>query len=125
MSERTTILLVDDERQFRESWHRLLTEKGYEVITAENGKLALNILSNSRVSIIILKQKMLVVSGEDTFEILTKKYPHIPVIIITGHRNIDIAVACMKRGAYDFVVKPFEIDQLLLIIERAEAKRKL
>ena len=125
MPDKTTILLVDDERQFRESWKRLLTEKGYDVITAENGKLALNILSKSRVNIIILKQEMPVASGADTLQILTKKYPHIPVIILTGHRSIDIAVACLKRGAYDFVVKPFEIDQLLLIIERTEAKRKL
>jgi len=125
MSEKTAILLVDDERGFRESWHRLLTGRGYDVITAENGKIALNILSNSRVNIIILEHKMPVICGEDLLEIINKKYPHIPVIIITGHRSMDIAVACMKRGAYDFVVKPFEVDQLLLIIERAEAKRKL
>ncbi len=125
MIGKTKILLVDDEKRFRETWHRLLTGRGYDVITAENGQIALDILSNSQVNIIILERKMPVVSGEDTLEIINTKYPNIPVIIITGHGSMDIAVACMKKGAYDFIVKPFEVDQLLLAIERAEDKKKL
>ncbi len=125
MLGKTKILLVDDEKRFRETWHRLLTGRGYDVITAENGQIALDILSNSQVNIIILELKMPVIRGEDTLEIINAKYPNIPVIIITGHGSMDIAVACMKKGAYDFIVKPFEVDQLLLGIERAEDKKKL
>ena len=125
MLGKTKILLVDDEKRFRETWHRLLTGRGYDVITAENGQIALDILSNSQVNIIILERKMPLISGEDTLEIINTKYPNIPIIIITGHGSMDIAVACMKKGAYDFIVKPFEVDQLLLAIERAEDKKKL
>ena len=125
MLGKTKILLVDDEKRFRETWHRLLTGRGYDVITAENGQIALDILSNSQVNIIILERKMPLISGEDTLEIINAKYPNIPIIIITGHRSMDIAVACMKKGAYDFIVKPFEVDQLLLAIERAEDKKNL
>ena len=125
MLGKTKILLVDDEKRFRETWHRLLTGRGYDVITAENGQIALDILSNSQVNIIILERKMPLISGEDTLEIINAKYPNIPIIIITGHRSMDITVACMKKGAYDFIVKPFEVDQLLLAIERAEDKKRL
>jgi two-component system phosphate regulon sensor histidine kinase PhoR len=125
MLGKTKILLVDDEKRFRETWHRLLTGRGYDVITAENGQIALDILSNSRANIIILEQKIPVISGEDTLEIINTKYPNIPVIIITGNGTIDSAVECMKKGAYDFITKPFQIDQLLFTIKRAEDKRTL
>ena len=125
MDKKIRILFVDDEARFRETCCRLLTGRGYDVITAENGQIALNILSNSQVNIIILERKMPLISGEDTLEIIAKKHPDVPVIIITGHGTIDTAIECMKKGAYDFIVKPFEVDQLLLAIERAEDKKKL
>ena len=125
MDKKIRILFVDDEARFRDTCCRLLTGRGYDVITAENGQIALNILSNSQVNIIILERKMPLISGEDTLEIIAKKHPDVPVIIITGHGTIDTAIECMKKGAYDFIVKPFEVDQLLLAIERAEDKKKL
>ncbi len=125
MLGKTKILLVDDEKRFRETWHRLLTGRGYGVITAGNGQIALDILSKSRVDVIILDLKMPVMSGEEALEVINIEYPTIPVIIITGHGTVDSAVECMKKGAYDFIVKPFEVDQLLLAIQRAEGKKKL
>ena len=64
-------------------------------------------------------------SGEEALEILCRDYPQIPVIIITGHGTVDKAVECMKKGAYDFITKPFQIDQFLLAVERAGEKRRL
>ena len=125
MDKKIRILFVDDEERLRDTCSRLLTGRGYDVITAENGQIALDILSNSQVNIIILERKMPLISGEDTLEIIAKKHPDVPVIIITGHGTIDTAIECMKKGAYDFIVKPFEVDQLLLAIERAEDKKKL
>jgi len=125
MDKKIRILFVDDEERLRDTCSRLLTGRGYDVTTAENGKVALEILANVSLDLILLDLKMPVVSGEDTLEIINTKYPNIPVIIITGHGSMDIAVACMKKGAYDFIVKPFEVDQLLLAIERAEDKKKL
>ena len=125
MLGKTKILFVDDEKLFRETWHRLLTGRGYDVITAENGQIALDILSKNRVDIIILDLKIPVMSGEEVLEVIAKEYPDIPVVIITGNGTIDTAVECMKKGAYDFLTKPFQVDQLLFIIRRAEDKRTL
>lgn len=125
MIGKTKILLVDDEKRFRETWHRLLTGRGYDVTTAENGQIALDILSKSRVNIIILDLKMPVMRGKEVLEVIAKEYPDIPVVIITGNGTIDTAVECMKKGAYDFITKPFQADQLLFTIRRAEDKRVL
>ncbi len=70
MDKKTRILFVDDEARFRDTCCRLLTGRGYEVATAENGQIALDILSNSQVNIIILERKMPLISGEDTLEII-------------------------------------------------------
>jgi two-component system, OmpR family, phosphate regulon sensor histidine kinase PhoR len=77
------------------------------------------------VDVILLDLKMPVMSGEEVLEHTFKLYPDIPIIIITGHGTIDTAVECMKKGAYDFVTKPFQIDQFLLTIKRASDKRAL
>ncbi|MFO7987561.1 MAG: response regulator [Desulfatiglandaceae bacterium] len=125
MNGRPPILLVDDEAPFRDTTRRLLTRKGYHVVTAENGQSALHVLTEVEVDVILLDLKMPVLGGEAVLEIIRKKYPKVPVIIITGHGSMDIAVACMKKGASDFIVKPFELDQLLIAVERTLEKKKL
>ena len=125
MNEKIKIMVVDDEKVVRDGCHRVLTGRGYEVIPAENGQIALDILANDAVDMILLDLKMPVLSGEEVLEITGKRYPDIPVIIITGHGTVDTAVECMKKGAYDFVTKPFQIDQFLLTITRAAEKRTL
>ena len=117
--------MVDDEKAIREGCHRVLTGKGYDVVTAENGQIALEILSDRPIDIILLDLKMPVMGGEELLEIVRRTYPDIPVIIITGHGTVDTAVVCMKNGAYDFITKPFQIDQFLLTITRATEKRRL
>jgi len=125
MNGRPRILLVDDESQFRDTTRRLLTRKGYHVVTAENGQSALHVLTEVEVDVILLDLKMPVLGGEAVLEIIRNRYPEVPVIIITGHGSMDIAVACMKKGASDFIVKPFEMDQLLIAVERTGEKKKL
>jgi len=125
MTEAITILVVDDEKAIREGCQRVLTGKGYEVVTAENGRIGLDILSNSPIDMVLLDLKMPVMGGEEILGIVRKTYPDIPVIIITGHGTVDTAVICMKSGAYDFITKPFQIDQFLLTISRAAEKRRL
>jgi signal transduction histidine kinase len=122
---RSTILLVDDEKQFRDSSKRLLTGRGYDVLTAENGQRALDCLAKNPVDLILLDLKMPVMSGEEFLQAKTPLYPDIPVVVITGHGTLDTAVECMKKGAYDFILKPFDIPQLVLSIERALEKRSL
>jgi len=125
MSEKTKILVVDDEKVVRDGCTRVLTGKGFEVLTAENGLQAMEMLPENSVDIILLDLKMPVMSGEEVLEKVCKDHPDIPIIIITGHGTIDTAVECMKNGAYDFVTKPFQIDPFLLTINRAADKRAL
>ncbi len=126
MEEQVKILVVDDEKVVRDGCHRVLTGKGYkEVFLAENGQQAMETLAEKPVDIILLDLKMPVMSGEEVLEKTSVEYPEIPVIIITGHGTIDTAVECMKKGAYDFITKPFQIDQFLLVINRAADKRRL
>ncbi len=125
MNGTSTILVADDERAIREGCHRVLTNHGYQVLIAENGQVALETLSRNVVDILLLDLKMPVMGGEEVLEIVRKEHPQIPVIIITGHGTVDTAVECMKKGAYDFVTKPFQLDPFLLIVSRAADKRKL
>ncbi|HDR15691.1 MAG TPA: response regulator, partial [Desulfobacteraceae bacterium] len=125
MIDKPTILVVDDEKAIRDGCERLLTAKGYLVVTAEDGRKALDILEKTPVDIMLLDLKMPGIAGEEVLEIVRENYPHIPVIIITGHGTLDTAVECMKRGAYDFVAKPFQVDQFLLTINRAADKIRL
>jgi two-component system phosphate regulon sensor histidine kinase PhoR len=125
MNEKIKILVVDDEKVVREGCRRVLTGKGYEAISAENGQVALDILAKQTVDVILLDLKMPVMGGEEVLELTGKEYPDIPVIIITGHGTVDTAVECMKKGAYDFITKPFQIDQFLLTVTRAAEKRSL
>ncbi|MBW1921855.1 MAG: response regulator [Deltaproteobacteria bacterium] len=125
MSEALTVLVVDDEKTIREGCRRVLTGKGYAVQTADTGRSCLEAMSRSGADVVLLDLKMPQLSGEEALEILCRDYPQIPVIIITGHGTVDKAVECMKKGAYDFITKPFQIDQFLLAVERAGEKRRL
>lgn len=125
MDDKIRILVVDDERVVREGCHRVLSGKGYEVFLAEEGKSALEILAKDDIDIMLLDLKMPVMGGEEVLGHSRKHFPDVPVIIITGHGTVDNAVECMKKGAYDFVTKPFQVDQFLLTIERAADKRML
>jgi two-component system phosphate regulon sensor histidine kinase PhoR len=125
MNEPTKILLVDDETRFRQTSARLLAARGFDVIGAEDGKAALDILSKNPIDLMLLDLKMPVMGGEECLRLARTSHPDVPVVIITGHGTLDTAVECMKKGAYDFVTKPFEMDQLLLTIKRGIEKRNL
>jgi two-component system phosphate regulon sensor histidine kinase PhoR len=125
MSDLIRILVVDDERPIREGCHRVLTAKNYDTITAENGQEALEILAREMIDLVLLDLKMPILSGEEVLQVVQERHPEIPVIIITGHGTVDTAVECMKNGAYDFITKPFQIDQFLATVNRASEKRKL
>jgi two-component system, OmpR family, phosphate regulon sensor histidine kinase PhoR len=125
VAETIKVLLVDDERRFRETSRRLLSRVRYEVILAENGRVALELLSRHAVDVILLDLKMPVMGGEEFLKIMRPSYPQIPVIILTGHGSVDIAVDTMARGAYSFISKPVDPDLLVLTIERALEKKRL
>ncbi len=125
MSNNAKVLVVDDERVVRDGCQRVLSGKGYDVLTAADGQQAMDLLAGQTVDMMLLDLKMPVMSGEAVLEQTMSLYPDMPVIIITGHGTIDTAVECMKKGAYDFITKPFQIDQFLLTVNRAAEKRRL
>lgn len=121
------ILIVDDERDIRELIGDILQDEGYSTRLAGNSEECMREVTAAQPGLLIL-DIWLKDSDMDGIDILKKvksKYPHVPVVIISGHGNIEIAVAAIKQGAYDFIEKPFNIDQLLVVIRRAMETSRL
>jgi signal transduction histidine kinase len=125
MGEEYTVLVVDDEKVIRDGCTLILKSEGYRVATAKNGREALEILEREPVNVVLCDLKMPVMGALEVLEQANLRFPDIPIIIITGHGTVDDAVECMKKGAYDFVTKPFRIDPLNLCIKRALEKQSL
>ena len=116
-----TILVVDDEPNSLFAICQLLTEEGYRVIPAENGKKALRTLETDPVNIILTDEKMPDLSGMELLSEVKKVDPHIPVILITAYGSVSMAVEALKEGAFYFFEKPIlnKLESLLTIIRQA------
>ncbi len=120
------ILIVDDERDIRELISEILIDEGYTTRLAGNSDEAMSQVNADPPALIILDiwLKDSRMDGIGILMAVKRGNPDIPVVIISGHGNVEIAVAAIKQGAYDFIEKPFNIDQLLVVIRRAmEASR--
>ncbi|MBF9059375.1 response regulator [Rhodobacterales bacterium HKCCSP123] len=120
------ILVVDDERDIRELICDILQDEGYSTRMAGNSDQCMAELNRAAPGLMILDiwLKDSNMDGIDILSHVKRDNPEVPVVIISGHGNIEIAVAAIKQGAYDFIEKPFNIDQLLVVIRRAmEASR--
>ena len=121
------ILIVDDERDIRELVAGVLSDEGYECRTAGDSTSALAAVDERRPSLVLL-DVWLHGSPMDGLEVLNeikKREPELPVIIFSGHGNIDTAVSAVGRGAVDFIEKPFEAEKLLLLVQRATETERL
>ena len=124
-TEAIHVLVVDDEQDIRDGSERILTRLGFQVLKASRGEEALETLKNERVSMVLLDLKM---PGMDGMEVLTRIRQldkTILVIVITGYATVETAIEAMKQGAYDFISKPFEPDQLRIIVNRAAERIRL
>ena len=120
------ILIVDDEADIRELIAGILQDEGFETRLAHNSDAALGEVDQRRPSLIILDIWLQgsKIDGLDLLNVIKEKHPEVPVIIISGHGNIETAVAAIKRGAYEYIEKPFKADRLILVVGRAlEASR--
>lgn len=113
------ILVIDDEKNIRDGIKKSLEYEGYEVVTTENGEKGIETVYKGGIDLVITDLKMPEKTGEEFLHDILEFDKHIPVIILTGHGNIETAVDMMRLGAYDFMTKPFNIDKMLLIIARA------
>lgn len=121
------ILIVDDERDIRELVAGVLEDEGYECRTAANSDEALSAIIERRPTLALIDVWLQgsKLDGLELLEEVKKRDPSIPVLVISGHGNIDTAVAAIRKGATDFIEKPFEAEKLLLMVERATETERL
>lgn len=120
-----TILVIDDEKNIREGLSMALEDEGYDVITAEDGKKGLEKALYDSVDLIITDLRMPLISGEEILKKVVTELPSIPVIVLTGHGTVELAVEAMRIGAYDFLTKPLDLDRLFRLVKRALENREL
>jgi diguanylate cyclase (GGDEF)-like protein len=118
------VLIVDDEAAARDTIADLLTEDGYSVTATESGEKALGLLEQSSFDLIISDLMMPSMSGIELTKSIKATGTDTPIVVITGFATIELAVESMKAGAYDFITKPFNIEQIKITVQKAlETKR--
>lgn len=120
-----TLLIIDDEKNIREGLAANFEMEDYNVKTAATGEEGLRLIEKGDIDLVITDLRMPGISGEEVLAKVTSETPGIPVIILTGHGSIDSAVDAMRHGAYDFLTKPLNLDQLGLIVKRALESREM
>ncbi|MGA8181274.1 MAG: response regulator [Desulfobacterales bacterium] len=117
-----TVLVVDDEQDIRDASERILNRAGFQVLKASGGGESLQVLEKERIDIVLLDLKMPGMDGLEVLRGIRELSETIQVIVITGYATVETAIEAMKKGAYDFIPKPFEPDQLRIIVNRAWEK---
>jgi len=125
MTDSPRILVVDDERSMREFLEIFFRREGYEVSTAPDVRTAVACLENDDVDVVITDMQMPEGSGLDVLHAARESAPDAVVIVITAFASTDSAIAAMKEGAYDYITKPFKVDEIRLVVEKALEKKLL
>ncbi|WP_020676588.1 sigma-54-dependent transcriptional regulator [Geopsychrobacter electrodiphilus] len=123
MDKPSKVLVIDDEAVIREGLRQALSLEGFQVDLASNGKSGLEKLQKDEFDIVITDLKMPFIQGIEVLKAVQILQPAVPVIIITGYATVDSAVEAMKNGAFDYLTKPFEADQIVLKVKAAEKHR--
>jgi DNA-binding NtrC family response regulator len=125
MTAMAKILMVDDEREFVAILTHRLTKRNYTVTFAHSGKDALAQLeADENIEVVILDAKMPGLDGIETLKRIRKKWPLVEVIMLTGHATIESAINAMKLGANDYLLKPIQMEELVLKIEKAANRKR-
>ena len=122
-NEKINLLIVDDEEQFLESISRSLELRDFNVIAVNRGEKAIEAAKNNPIDIALVDLKMPGISGEETLKLLKQEHKWMEVVILTGHGAVDSAVECTKSGAYSYLQKPCELNQLLKVLQDAYKKK--
>ncbi len=122
---KASILIVDDEEGIRTALSSIFEDEGYEVAAAESGEEAVRVAKETNPDIVVLDVWLSGMDGIQTMEELRGWNRDLPVIIISGHANIELAVKATKIGAYDILEKPLSMDKVLLTVHRALEKKNL
>ena len=116
------ILIIDDERSIRNSLKEILADEGYDVDVAENGVQGCQMVDNERYSVIFCDIKMPEMDGLEVLDRLNEMGVDSAVVMISGHGDINTAVECIKKGAFDFIQKPLDLNRILITIKNATEK---
>lgn len=119
------ILVIDDERAIRNTLKEILGYEKFQVELADNAKQALDLIKSGEFELILCDIKMPEMDGLELLPLLLDAHPDTPVVMISGHGNIDTAVEAIKKGAYDFIEKPLDLNRLLITIRNAMDKSSL
>jgi len=119
------VLIVDDEEGIRESLSQIIEDDGYETVTASSGEEAIKVLQETLPDLVLLDIWMSGIDGIQTLQEIKAMHSDLPVIMISGHANIESAIKATKMGAYDLLEKPLSLDKVLLSVQRALEKKKL
>ena len=125
MSDQPRILVVDDEQSMREFLEIFFRREGFEVVTASGAPAASLVLENDDIDVVITDMQMPEGSGLDVLNSARDLSPESVVIVITAFATTDSAIEAMKEGAYDYITKPFKVDELRLVVEKALEKKDL
>jgi len=116
-----TILIVDDEKNYPPILSAILKEEGFETLTAFTGEEALEILKDSDVDLVLTDMKMPFMDGIELLERIKDQDPDLPVIMMTAHGTVEKAVEAMQKGAYNYIMKPFDNERLIIYVNKATA----
>ena len=121
LSTASSVYIIDDDDQLRTSFHKLLTEEGYRVTGAASGEAGFELIRQQAPDLVILDIRLPGMNGLETFQAIHHIEPKLPVIIMTAYGTTETAIEATKLGAFDYVLKPFDIPDMLKVIEQAIA----
>ncbi len=123
--DETNVLIVDDERDYIETLAKRLKRRGLEITGVENGEDALEWLAKNSADIVLLDVRMRGMDGIQVLREIKKEFPLIEVIMLTGHASTEVAIEGMELGAFDYLMKPVDFDELLYKIQDAHKKKSI
>jgi DNA-binding NtrC family response regulator len=118
-----TVLFVDDEVDFVETVVKRMRKRNINVYGVQSGEAALELIERTSIDIVVLDVRMPGMDGIETLRTIKRKYPLIEVIMLTGHASLDVAREGMELGAFDYLMKPINIDELLYKLQDANEKK--
>lgn len=119
-----SILVVDDELLIRDLLYDFFTDQGWDIAVAENSHKAIAILEDNQVDLVLTDIKMPEMDGMELTQYIKERHPELPVVIMTGYPSVDTAVSALRIKVADYIIKPFNINQLYKIIEKEIKQQK-
>ena len=123
METKINLLFVDDEDKFLEAMTKRLEARDFNVVAVNRGEKAIEAARNTPIDLALVDLKMPGIDGETTLKALKQEHKWMEIVILTGHGSIDSAVECTKTGAYSYLQKPCDLDQLMDVLREAYQKR--